>query len=149
MNSAMPGLRVHRSMSVPSRNALSRLVDNTSFGGRCARFAVSRSLVKACAGCPSLERPAHGLRLFTVRRVGASEVPLSSSSWSRSVWAACPLAVSARLRFAEARCTTVCCASGRRRLSREGAFMQSGRLFHQSHAKVGARRGLLLAHSRA
>ena len=102
LNAALPMSELLREATVQSRRFLPRAVGLTSFGVRRAQFGLSRSTAIVSAGCPSQGRPAHGVLRLAVRRACASAVLHSSRCSPWSAPAACPSAVSARSRSAQA-----------------------------------------------
>jgi hypothetical protein len=111
LNAALPVSEAHLEVVALSRPFLPRAVGLTSSGVRRMRFAFSRSTAIVGVGCPSQGRPAHGVLRFAVWRACASAVLHPSRCLPRSARAACPSAVSARSRSAQAPRSAVRCSS--------------------------------------
>jgi hypothetical protein len=99
--------QVFRGVVLVSRRSLSRSVGLASFGARRTRSVVPRSTAAVCVGRPSFggRRTVSGCSWSGVFCVG--EVLQPTRCLSRSAWAACPSAVSARLWPAHAPRSTV------------------------------------------
>jgi hypothetical protein len=111
LNAALPTNRVLPSVTAPRGRFLPRPVGLASFGARRTRSVVLRSTSTVCAGRPS----SGGRRKVSGRsRSGVFCVRLvlqPTRCLPRSARAACPSAVSARWRSAQAPRSTVRCSS--------------------------------------
>jgi hypothetical protein len=111
LNAALSVSEARRKVVALSRRFLHRAVGLTSSGVRRTRFGQSRStaIVGACRPSFGGRRKVSGRSRSGVLCVG--EVLHPTRCLPRSAWAACPSAVSARLRSAQAPRATVRCSS--------------------------------------
>jgi hypothetical protein len=126
LNAALPMLQALLGGAVLRGHFLPRSVGPTSCGVRRSRSAVSQSAFAVCVGRPSFggqRRVSGGRRSGELGASGASIAALSA----RVAQAACPSAVSARSRSAQAPRSTVRC-SGAAALTMKRGYSQAQRV---------------------
>ena len=120
LNAVLPTSQGLRCVAAVSRRGLPRPVCLASFGARRARSVVARSTSTVGVGRPSFggQRTVSSGSRSGVFCVG--EVLQPTRCLPRSVWAACPSAVSARLRSAQAPRAAAWCPGSQARSARRG-----------------------------